>query len=148
MDKHNEKSPLTINIKQNIFKIIDARVVRKNVFVKEFGSKDEFDIIDTAAFHIVVYKDCKPVATARAFCYDDDMYAIERLCVLQEYRGSGIAAILLSELEQFISTIYSGTLKLIADLESYEYFEKYGYIRSGYPYVTERGVMVCLEKII
>lgn len=148
MEKLNEKSSLTINIKQNIFKIIDARVVRKNVFVKELGGKDEFDIIDTAAFHIVVYKDCKPVATARAFCYDDDIYAIERLCVLQEYRGSGIAAILLSELEHFISTIYSGTLKLIADLESYEYFEKYGYVRSGYPYVTERGVMVCLEKTI
>ena len=144
---NNNENNYLISIKQNIMRIIDARIVRKAVFVKELGYENEFDALDMAAFHIVLYCDCKPVGTARAFCGDDDIYCIERVCVIKEYRGHGIGRVIVSELERFISGIYSGKLKLLSDLDNYEYFEKLGYERSGYPFVTERGVLAAMEKV-
>jgi len=137
-----------VNIRQNIMQIIDDRIVRKAVFVKEFGIQNQFDALDAAAFHIVLYRDCKPVGTARAFCGDDDIYCIERVCVIREYRGNGIGRLLVTELERFLSGIYGGQLRLLCEFDSVEYFEKLGYNRSGYPFHTERGVMLPMEKFL
>lgn len=146
MNKEKNEKLITINITQNIFNIIDARIIRKAVFVNELNCKDEFDTFDTASFHIVIYMDCKPVGTARMFCYDDDIYAIERLCVINEFRNIGIGRKLLSECENFLSTFYSGIVRVVCDLAHCEYFEKLGYTRNGFPFNTSRGVMVNMQK--
>jgi len=144
----SDNNKYIVNIKQNILRIIDARIVRKAVFVKEFGIRNEFDELETAAFHIVVYCDGIPVGTARAFCNDDDVYCIERVCVIRDYRSNGVGKLIVSELERFLSGIYGGQLKLLCGFDSVEYFEKLGYKRSDFPFDTARGVMLPMEKYL
>ena len=66
----------------------DAVFIRKEVFVKEQGFKNEFDEKDNEAHFLVGYECNKPVATCRIF-YDTakNIYIFGRIAVLKPYRG-------------------------------------------------------------
>ena len=49
--------------------------------------------------HVYVIQDGKPAGTARLIPYGDDAAKIERVAVLQGYRGQGIGGMLLTALE-------------------------------------------------
>ena len=69
----------------------DAVFIRKEVFVKEQGFKNEFDEKDNEAHFLVGYECNKPVATCRIF-YDTAkkyLYFSERIAVLKPYRWHG-----------------------------------------------------------
>ena len=46
---------------------LEAKKIREDVFVKEQGFNEEFDIIDKTAKHILISENNIPVATCRIF---------------------------------------------------------------------------------
>ena len=69
-----------------------AKEIRQKVFVDEQGFQNEFDDIDEAATHIVMFDEDKiPIATCRIF-WDAKMntHILGRLAVIKEYRGKNL----------------------------------------------------------
>lgn len=122
-----DTTQFTIKIQQGIDQCPDARRVRKAVFVKELNQKDEFDDIDLAAFHIVIYEKNQPVAAGRTYQDDDQRFVLSRVCVMKPERKRTIGALAVRELESFIKTLYTGEVKLYSSKDAVEFFGKQGY---------------------
>ena len=86
--------------------------LRKQVFIVEQGCpiEEEFDEFDDLnrmgkdSFHFNVYKDNICVSTSRILInkmLDKQSAKIQRVCVLKDYRGSGIGLFMLSHLHRF-----------------------------------------------
>lgn len=123
----NMNEEYSIKILQGIDACPDARRVRKAVFVKELNCKDEFDDIDLAAFHIVIYSNNQPVAAARTYQDDDSRYVMSRVCVMKPERRKAIGTLMIRELERFIKTTYNGEVKTYTNKAAEEFFTKLGY---------------------
>lgn len=82
----------------------DAIFIRKEVFVKEQGFKNEFDEKDNEAHFLVGYENDNPVATCRIF-YDTakNIYIFGRIAVLKPYRGMGLGSLLLTEAQSYVT---------------------------------------------
>ncbi|MDC0700735.1 GNAT family N-acetyltransferase, partial [Blautia wexlerae] len=80
----------------------EAKRIRQTVFVEEQGFQNEFDEIDPIARHVVAWEDGRPVATGRVFPKDGskEIWTIGRVAVLPPYRGKGIGALIVRQLEQ------------------------------------------------
>lgn len=79
-----------------------ARAVRRTVFVEEQGvSEDlEMDDKDSDATHVVITDGETPVATARTRFVEADVVKIERVAVLESYRGEGLGKEVMTTAEQ------------------------------------------------
>lgn len=61
---------ITSRMQRGLAGFEDAAAVRKQVFVVEQGFEEEFDEIDSLAWHVVLYDGDKPIATGRTFLRD------------------------------------------------------------------------------
>ena len=79
-----------------------ARAVRRTVFVEEQGVPEalEMDDKDGDATHVVVTDGETPVATARTRFVDADVVKIERVAVLEFYRGEGLGKEVMAAAEE------------------------------------------------
>ncbi len=70
--------------------------IRRKVFVDELNISKyvEFDGLDAKAIHYLVYIDSLAIGTVRWRQLEDGI-KIERLAILEEYRGKGIAIVLI-----------------------------------------------------
>ena len=81
----------------------DSIQIRTTVFVVEQGFREEFDTVDHVATHFVVYQNDKALGTARIYYSEEHKsYSLGRFAVLKEYRGQGVGAYLMNEIEQYI----------------------------------------------
>lgn len=121
----------------------DAINIRRDVFMVEQGyqENDEFDDIDDLSIHFVVYKDNKAVATCRVF-YDVDKksYIIGRVAVLKEYRGLGLGANLIIEVEKQIRDVDGGAIMLSGQVRVQKFYEKLGFTTASESYLDEENV--------
>lgn len=121
----------------------DAINIRRDVFMVEQGyqENDEFDDIDDLSIHFVVYKDNKAAATCRVF-YDVDKksYIIGRVAVLKEYRGLGLGAKLIIEVEKQIRDVDGGTIMLSGQVRVQKFYEKLGFTTASESYLDEENV--------
>ena len=71
----------------------DEIYIRKTVFVKEQGFKEEFDNIDYISTHVLAYLNSIPVGCGR-FYFDKtkNQYFIGRLAILKQYRKEGMGS--------------------------------------------------------
>ncbi len=73
-----------------------GRQVRLAVFVQEqgFAEASEFDAVDPAAWHAVLWENGLPLATGRVFPDEsrESRFTIGRIAVQREYRGSRLGA--------------------------------------------------------
>lgn len=69
------------------------QVIRRSVFQEEQGVDPalEFDGLDEIADHLLAYLDNQPVGTARIRYLNQHTAKVERLAVLSEARGKGLA---------------------------------------------------------
>jgi len=83
--------------------IADAHRVRRIVFIDEQGvsEAEEMDGRDEDAVHVVAYDtdESRPVGTARLRVPQAEVGKIERVAVLEAYRGEGIGVQLMETLE-------------------------------------------------
>lgn len=80
--------------------------LRKAVFVDEQGFENEFDEIDSRAWHLLAVDGDAVLAAARVFFEDEPAksrkeYHIGRICVARSERGKGLGRELLCEAERF-----------------------------------------------
>lgn len=115
--------------------------IRNEVFIKEQRvPKDlELDEYDKDAMHFIAYCKDQAVGCARARLKDDYL-KIERVAVLKNFRGKGIAIRLMRFVEEYLQSLYpKKALKLNAQSDVEEFYKKLGYQSIG-EYFYEAGI--------
>ena len=126
----------------------DAFGIREEVFIREQKFIEEFDEIDTKAWHIVLYDTGTPVATGRIF--EDAGYPggwrLGRIAVLRAYRGQRLGALLLREME-IKSRALGGSFAILgAQCRAKGFYEKSGYTACSEPYYEEYCEHILMRK--
>jgi len=111
--------------------IEDAHTVRRIVFIDEQGvsEAEEMDGRDEDATHVVAYdtEGGLPVGTARLRRKDERVGKIERVAVREEYRGEGLGARLMDEIETEARREGCSSITLHAQTAVEEFYEELGY---------------------
>ena len=123
--------------KQKSQGIDDAFSVRQTVFIDEQGFRDEFDIIDDTAHHLVALDDDKPVGVARIFIEHEGEWHIGRVAVLKEYRGTGLGTKIMQKIHAKIYELDGKKAVLSAQCRASYFYEKLGYKKEGEIYLDE-----------
>lgn len=125
----------------------DALTVRQRVFVVEQGIplEIELDEHDETATHFVGYINQEPVCASRLRVVNN-YGKLERICVLKRYRGKAYGAkiIQVMEKEMIRSNVQKSTLN--AQLQTKNFYEKYGYRVTSEPFVEADILHVTMEK--
>lgn len=111
---------------------LEAKYIRTTVFVEEQGFREEFDIIDGIATHLVMFDGDAPAATCR-FYFDDEknQYLIGRLAVLKEYRHKGLGGEIVAEAERLIKDNGGSSVMLHSQCQAQHFYERLGYSPFG-----------------
>lgn len=117
----------------------DAKAIRTEVFVTEQGFQMEFDDIDNTACHLVIYDDGIPAAVGRVYPVSESTWAIGRVAVRKPWRGTGLGAYLMRELEAAARTLGAEGFTLSAQVRASGFYQKQRYTPIGEVY-TEEGV--------
>jgi len=109
-----------------------AFAVRMEVFVEEQKvpedlEMDEHDASPDAARHVLLEADGEPAATGRFIEYKPDTAKMQRIAVRLPYRGKGVGAALMNELERWASEEGYRYSLLDAQCQAAPFYEKLGY---------------------
>ncbi len=108
----------------------EAVMIRTKVFMEEQGFKNEFDLSDDRAVHLVLFENKVPVGTCRIF-KEEDHYAIGRLAVLKSGRGKGFAKQLVSEAQKEITKLGGTKILIHAQKRLEKMYERFGFRSCG-----------------
>ncbi|QIO23121.1 GNAT family N-acetyltransferase [Haloarcula sp. JP-L23] len=110
-----------------------ARAVRRAVFIEEQGvdETEEMDDKDDEATHVVVTDGDDPVATARFRFVDETTARIERVAVLESYRGEGLGVRVMDAAETTAREQGATSAFLHGQSRVEEFYEKLGYEAEG-----------------
>jgi putative acetyltransferase len=117
---------------------------------KDHSFYAQFNKIHMIKHAVVAYEDGKPVSCGAIKEYDSESMEVKRMFTLPEYRGKGLAAIVLKELEQWASELSYQRCILETGLKQPEAIKLYE--RNGYSRITNYGQYagiensVCFEK--
>lgn len=103
--------------------------LRKEVFVKEQGVplSLELDEYDGTATHFLVNEGENSIATARLREVEPKVGKVERVCVLNNYRGKRLGALIMEAVEQYAKKAAFEKLKLNAQSYAIPFYEKLDY---------------------
>jgi predicted GNAT family N-acyltransferase len=125
----------------------EARNIRNEVFVKEQGFIEEFDVIDDIAKHIVIYEREQPISTCRIyFNIKKQSYVIGRIAVIKEWRGKNIGQRMLISAEENIKRDGGKSAMLSAQVRAVGFYEKQGYKKQGVAYLDEECLHIWMNK--
>lgn len=122
----------------------DAFGVRMVVFVEEqkVSVEEELDAFDETATHFIGYENEQPVAASR-LRFEADYGKLERICVLQEFRGKHFGQQIIKEMELTISKNGYKKAKLHAQTHAESFYSLLGYetvsdifMDAGIPHVS------------
>lgn len=107
----------------------DAFYVRKKVFVDEQGVPItlEIDEYDQTANHFIVYIDDNPIGAGRIREINKGIAKVERVCILQEFRGKHLGSLIMEELEKYARSVNMTKIVLNAQSYAVPFYEKLGY---------------------
>ncbi|GHE04628.1 acetyltransferase [Defluviimonas sp. 20V17] len=115
--------------------------LRRTVFMAEQGisEADEFDDLDGSAVHLLALDAGRAVGTARLLT-EGATAKIGRVCVLKDYRGTGLgAALIRAGIEHLRAMGGIGTVKLGAQVHALGFYEKLGFTAYG-PVYDDAGI--------
>lgn len=126
----------------------EAKFIRTEVFIKEQGFENEFDVLDETALHIVVFVEGSAAATARMLPSEQDAqsFFLGRIAVLRQYRKLRIGSLMLQLLEDRAKSIGAKRLELSAQCRAQSFYEKNGFVADGEPYLDEFCEHIHMEK--
>lgn len=109
---------------------LQAFAVRAACFIGELDVpySEEFDGHDFGATHIIAYVGDEPVGTLRVRWFKS-FAMLERLAVIQRFRGNGVATLLLERARQLAETRGNNMLYTQALPADVKYWEKQGWRR-------------------
>lgn len=127
-----------------------AFAVRKAVFVEEQGVPVhlEIDEYDDTAFHFIVNEGDKTIAAARLREIAPQFGKVERVCVLQEYRGKRLGVLIMEAVEEYARNIPWKKLKLHAQSYAVPFYEKLGYVVTSPEFTDANMPHRAMEKDI
>jgi predicted GNAT family N-acyltransferase len=91
----------------------------------------EFDGNDHQSEHILAYLNRKPVGSARMRLLNPTTLKVERVAVLEEFRGQGIGRKLMEFLLNFAAERQIAQIVINAQVSVREFYEKLGFIAEG-----------------
>ena len=119
--------------------------IRNLVFCDEqkISKEIEFDNLDHLCEHFLVYKEETPVATGRVRLKDKNLYKIERVAVLSNYRRSKVGSLLIIEIIKIYSSLKDTKIILHSQLAVQKFyrnlnFSTYGkqFLEDGIPHIA------------
>jgi predicted GNAT family N-acyltransferase len=133
-----ERLTMEITIVDSFVELEQCFTIRKNVFVEEQGvplelEMDEFDVSPDACCHILLKFEGVPAGTGRLITYKEHVAKIQRLAVLQVYRGKGFGGQLIHALEK--QARLAGHTSCILDSQCHA--ESF-YAQLGYSVISEQ----------
>lgn len=111
----------------------DALKIRHDVFVTEQGVSvtDEIDELEDKTIHVVLYKEGEPIATARIYALDTEIYKVQRVAVQKKVRNQGFGALLMAEMEKKVVELGGRKLTLGAQNTAIPFYERIAYTIEG-----------------
>lgn len=120
----------------------DAYTVRKAVFMKEQGYKNEFDYIDNVCDYVTVYCDGELAGTGRLYPYDygaENICVFGRIAVLKKFRKNHIGSAILSALEKLALEKDFSKAVLLSQETAVEFYQKNGFVLKNEPVEYDEG---------
>ena len=122
--------------------------IRKKVFCEEqkISEKIEFDNLDHLCEHFLIDKDNSYIATARVRPKNKNIFKIERVAVLPEYRRLKVGSLLINEIVEFYLNNKKNNLIILHSQVAVEKFyqslnfSSYGnkFFEDGIPHIAMR----------
>lgn len=115
--------------------------IRRRVFIEgqSVPEADEFDGLDEACTHLVAEASTGPCATVRLRITPGGEAKLERLAVIEEWRGRGIGGLLAAALEQEARRLGHTEVVLGAQVQAIAFYEGLGYVAEG-PVFDDAGI--------
>lgn len=138
------------NIVKNDADLALAFSVRKKVFVEEQGVPEhiELDEHESSSIHFIVKDEDQVIGTARLRKIEETISKVERVCVLEEYRGKKIGLLIMQEIEEYAKVLGVKKLKLHAQSYAIPFYEKLHYTITS-PEFLDAGIPHrAMEKVI
>jgi predicted GNAT family N-acyltransferase len=138
----NSHQDLQIQLATTPDEIIDHFALRKTIFIEEQGVREalEMDGLDDQATLILAKMKAKPIGCAR-YRLLDHYVKVERVGVLQEFRGQGIGQAIMRFIEQEIASSSPVlTIKLHAQDHAIPFYHHLGYQDIGESFY-EAGIL-------
>lgn len=124
--------------------------LREEVFIKEQKFEEEFDEIDSIAWHLVLSEEGVPVATARLFpCEEEEgTYIIGRVAVKKSFRGRSLGAQAVERMVEKAKELGAVRCKLAAQVRAKAFYEKIGFSAYGAEFYEEYCPHVWMQREI
>ena len=110
-----------------------ALEVRFPVFMGEQGFSFDIDAWDGLAYHVIGYRDGRPVGTARLLP-EGEVCRIGRVAVLGECRGLGLGRLLMEEACSFALELGCHSAYVHAQIPRAGFYEACGFHPAGSPF--------------
>ncbi len=114
----------------------DIRALREAVFIEEQNvpAELEWDGLDAGARHLIAREAGNPAGTLR-WRVLDGVAKIERVCVLDTYRGTGVGAeLMFAALDAIRATEGIAKVKLSSQVEALGFYRNLGFSEDGEVY--------------
>lgn len=109
--------------------IAQAHIIRQQVFVVEQSIPQQLDLdgLDKEAVHVVVTDAGSLVATARLVQRDKWCAVMARIAVLKQYRGAGVAKLLINALLSHAAKVGFTVIEIHAHAYLRDYYQRFGF---------------------
>jgi len=113
---------------------------------REHNFYNHFNKIDNIKHVVLAYEDNLPVACGAIKEFDPETMEVKRMFTLEEYRGKGVASVVLAELEQW--TMELGYLNCILETGKRLPEAVRLYVKNGYQQIPNYGQYVVMENSV
>jgi putative acetyltransferase len=133
---------------QKLVKKLDADLSARDG--KEHSFYAQFNKIDSIKYAIIAYKDNMPIGSGAIKEFSEAVMEVKRMYVIENYRGKGIASVVLNELEKWAKEL--GYKKCILETGKRQPEAISLYLKKGYSTIPNYGQYknvensICFEK--
>ncbi|RLQ97155.1 GNAT family N-acetyltransferase [Falsibacillus albus] len=108
--------------------LMQAFSVRRKVFIDEqkVPAEEEIDQFEQSCTHFLLLEDDNPIGAGR-FRIIDGKGKVERICVLNQFRGNGAGKLIMDKIEEYAKDGSVEYLKLNAQTHAIPFYERLGY---------------------
>lgn len=138
----------SVKICRGLENVPEAAEIRKAVFIEEQGFENEFDEIDSYAYHCVLFIYNMPAACGRVFSDEKGDFHIGRIAVMKQFRGRGLGRRTAELLEDKIRELGGQTVVLYAQTRVKKFYMSMGYVPFGEEYLDEFCPHIAMKKQI
>lgn len=127
---------------------VELLAVRKAVFMEEQKFTYDEDGMDALSYHLAVCDEKGRVLGAARIYKEQDAYHAGRICVLKDFRGLGLGAYIMKQIEDKAASLGGKKVVLGAQMQASGFYKKMGYTPVGHPYFEESCEHINMMKLL